>query len=987
MAGDFNKHHDWWEDESNKHLTSSEALVQPLLDVVYRFDLRMALPPNIPTLQALSTGNWTRPDNVWCTNQTADIFTQCNTDPGLRGPNTDHLPILSMLDFPLTRNTPKPTRNFRITDWEAFSDHLTTLLSHNEPKKLTSEIEFRAALNTINTALKATVEEKVPISKNFPFTKRWWTHELTTLRRKKQRLANNSHRWRGIPDHPSHQSHRETSKEYSKMIEATKREHWEDWLLNASGRDLWTANKYAAKPPTDGGKSRIPTLNYTRPDGTILPTTSNMEKTKALANAFFPPPPIIPNIPHSCYPEPANIFRYFTRAQIKKTAKKLSAFKAPGPDGIPNVVLKQCINVLADRLYYIFRAIFELDIYPQEWRESITVVLRKPGKPSYKDPKAYHPITLLNTLGKLFLSIVADDLSHFCEMREVLPANQFGGRPARTTSDSMLLLTHRIKEAWRQKKVASVLFLDVQGAFPNVVREVLIHNMRLRSVPAKYVRLVELMLTGRKTRLLFNDFVSEPIPVKNGNNQGCPLSMIYYAFYNAGLLELSPPGSRDEGQFGFVDDVSLLTIGDNFTETHIGLANMMGRPGGAFDWSESHHSQFELSKLALMDFSPNSHKESSLTISHSRTNRSTTVKSVQKYRFLGVLFDPKLKWTAQTENATRSAEAWINLVRRLARTSTGLSAGRMRQLYVAIAIPKMSYAADVWFTLPHKTSKSSKKRTGSVKFTQKLQSAQRRAVITMLGAMRTTAGDVLNAHAHLPPPHLLFLKTLIRSATRLLSLPDSHPLYKPSQLAAKRPVKRHRSPLHTLFITTGVKPKRYETILPTRRRGNYRMLGEVHIDEDREVAIKNANELTGTVIYTDGSGHDKKIGAAAVMMKNGIEVNAVQYHLGSETEHTVYEAEATAVILALHMLTNLKRKMKKVTIGTDNQAVLLAIQNQRAKPGHYLIDKIHDTLEDFQVAQLRNRGERIEGYRKGTGRTQLEDGSKGWQDWKLEVRC
>ena len=987
MAGNFNRHHSWWEDESNTHLTTSEAMIKPLLDIVYRFDLAMALPSGIPTLQAHSTGNWTRPDNVWCSSHTGDLFTRCNTDPGLRGPNTDHLPILSTLDLPPSRNIPKPYRNFRDTDWKEFTDTLTTLLSHSEPKKLISEVEFREALHVINTALSETIETVVPICNPFPHTKRWWSSKLVELRKKKNRLARLSYRWRGLPDHPAHQNHQLASKEYAKAIETTKKEHWEDWLLNAAERDIWTANKYVTDPPTDGGKSRIPSLDYVGQDGTMLLTTTNAEKSSALASAFFPPPPTHPAVPNCRYPDAANIFRYLTRAQIKDAAKKLSAHKAPGPDGVPNEVLKHCIETLADRLYFIFRAIFELNVYPDEWRESITVVLRKPGKPSYADPKAYRPIALLNTLGKLFSSIIADDLSHFCETRGVLPNNQFGGRPARTTTDSMILMTHRIKEKWRQKKVVSVLFLDVQGAFPNVVKEVLIHNMRARSVPSEYVNLVDLMLTGRKTRLSFDDYTSNLVSINNGNNQGCPLSMIYYAFYNAGLLELSPPGSKEEEQFGFVDDVALFAAGNDFTEAHETLADMMGRPGGAFDWSESHNSPFELSKLALMDFSPKAYKESTLTISHPRTNRSATIKSVQSHRFLGVMFDPKLRWNIQNEHAARLAETWINLVRRLARTSTGLSAKGMRQLYVAIAIPKMTYAADVWYTLPHKANESSTNQTGSVRLTNKIQSAQRRAVISMLGAMRSTAGDVLNVHAQLPPPHLLFLAVLIRSATRLLSLPNSHPLHKPVQLAIKRQIKRHRSPLHILFATTGLHPQRYETILPARRRRNYRVLGEILIDDDREVAIERANQLSGTVVYTDGSGEDKKIGAAAVMMKNGRELSNLRYHLGTETEHTVYEAEAVAVVLALHMLTKLKERLETVTIGTDNQAVLMGLRNQRSKPGHYLMDKIHDALEDFQVTQARNRNEQVEGYKKGTGRTRLDDGSVGWKEWKLKVKC
>jgi hypothetical protein len=720
LLGDFNRHHAMWEDARNAHLTSSETQILPLLDLITDFDLRMALPPTIPTLQALSTGNWTRPDNVWCTNHSLELFTSCTTDPGLRGPNTDHLPILSTIDIPLPRNQPKQSRNFREVDWRTFNQHLTTRLSeHPQPQRITTEGEFRASLDIINNALKATVEDQIPISKPLPHTKRWWTSDLTVLRKARNRLANVAYRWRATPNHPAHQQLKTANKEYAELIKKSKKEHWENWLTNASERDVWTANKYATDPPTDGGRTRMPTLKFTDPTGEIRHTNSNQEKSTALANSFFPPPPARPIIPHTIYPRPADIFQYFTPDQIRKAAKKLEAYKAPGPDGIPNVVLKKTIDTLIKHVYYVFRAIFELNVYPDEWKESITVVLRKPGKPSYEEPKAYRPIALLNTLGKLFSSIVADDLSHFCESRQAFPANQFGGRPARTTSDSMLLLTHRIKEAWRHKKVASVLFLDVQGAFPNVVKEVLIHNMRKRAVPERYVLLTERMLTGRKTKLSFDDFFSDFIAIDNGNNQGCPLSMIFYAFYNAGLLEISPPTATNEQQFGYVDDVALLAIGDNLMETHGKLNDMMTRTGGAFEWSKTHNSKFELSKLALMDFTTRPHQPTALTLTDPHTSTTTTINPSLTYRFLGVLFDPKLKWNAQTERAGRSASAWINLVRRLARTTTGISAKGMRQLYTAIAIPKMSYAAEVWYTTPHLPTPNATRRTGSIKFTQK----------------------------------------------------------------------------------------------------------------------------------------------------------------------------------------------------------------------------------------------------------------------------
>ena len=76
------------------------------------------------------------------------------------------------------------------------------------------------------------------------------------------------------------------------------------------------------------------------------------------------------------------------------------------------------------------------------------MVLRKPGKPRYDTPKAYRPIALLNTLGKLLTAIIAEQLTYYTEKHTLLPPMHFGGRPARTTTDALHALTYRIKGAW-----------------------------------------------------------------------------------------------------------------------------------------------------------------------------------------------------------------------------------------------------------------------------------------------------------------------------------------------------------------------------------------------------------------------------------------------------------------------------------------------------------------------------------------------------------
>ena len=103
----------------------------------------------------------------------------------------------------------------------------------------------------------------------------------------------------------------------------------------------------------------------------------------------------------------------------------------------------------------------------------------------------------------------------------------------------MLLMVHKIKDAWRHGKVATALFLDLQGAFPNTVKEQLIHNMRMHKVPKCFTDIVALSLTGRTTTLKFNDFTSNPIALDNSTTQGDPSSMNYYSFYNTPLIEMA----------------------------------------------------------------------------------------------------------------------------------------------------------------------------------------------------------------------------------------------------------------------------------------------------------------------------------------------------------------------------------------------------------------------------------------------------------------
>ena len=211
-VGDFNAHHPLWEEERNAHLcepAEAQEVSQRLLELIADYDMQMALPKDRPTLQSTSTGNWTRPDNVFCTDHTLNLITLCDTKPRRRPPCTDHVPILTVIELEIPSTAHIATRNFKGVDWEEFNNKLSTML-HDIPAAMTitSEEQFNRATDDLMNTLQRVIEENVPLSKPCPHAKRWWNKDLTARIKEKDKLSDESYRMRGLPDHPVHAEHR-----------------------------------------------------------------------------------------------------------------------------------------------------------------------------------------------------------------------------------------------------------------------------------------------------------------------------------------------------------------------------------------------------------------------------------------------------------------------------------------------------------------------------------------------------------------------------------------------------------------------------------------------------------------------------------------------------------------------------------------------------------------------------------------------------------
>jgi len=95
----------------------------------------------------------------------------------------------------------------------------------------------------------------------------------------------------------------------------------------------------------------------------------------------------------------------------------------------------------------------------------------------------------------------------------------------------------------------------------------------------------------------------------------------------------------------------------------------------------------------------------------------------------------------------------------------------MQHLYTSVALPRILYGIDVWYTPLHNIP-GRKKKISSVGLLKKLEKAQRITTLAINGGLRTTPTDLLDLHANI----LLMDLMLEKACHRAILLKKGHAL-------------------------------------------------------------------------------------------------------------------------------------------------------------------------------------------------------------------
>lgn len=130
---------------------------------------------------------------------------------------------------------------------------------------------------------------------------------------------------------------------------------------------------------------------------------------------MFPVPPSFLDSEHAPRTRNRLPWEQVTDSEVKIAIFSSASNKAPGPDGLPFLCLKEAYKAIPHFFHTLYSTLAREGYHPTCWREAITAVIPKPKKPDYTAPKAYRPVALLNCLGKTLEKIMAWRLGYMAE--------------------------------------------------------------------------------------------------------------------------------------------------------------------------------------------------------------------------------------------------------------------------------------------------------------------------------------------------------------------------------------------------------------------------------------------------------------------------------------------------------------------------------------------------------------------------------------------
>ena len=362
---------------------------------------------------------------------------------------------------------------------------------------------------------------------------------------------------------------------------------------------------------------------------------------------------------------------------ILKLLSNLNPDKAPGPDGIKPIVLKELREELAPIIQLLFQKSISTGKIPTDWtKANVSPVFKKGSK---SDPANYRPISLTCILCKVMEHIIASKLTQHLNQHNILYDLQHGFRDRRSCETQLIQLVEDLGRQLVKGKQVDLVLLDFSKAFDKVSHPKLLFKLSQHGVKGNTLNWIRAFLVGRTQAVVLEGESSMEVPVTSGVPQGSVLGPLLFLLY----INYLPQNIQSQVRL-FADDTAVYLTVDSSEDRDTLQADL----DTLQEWERAWDMEFNPSKCQVLHIT-----RSKQPLKTQYTLHDQVLEATDTAKYLGVTISKDLSWNDHISSILSKANSTLGFVKRNVKTSNV----KVKEMaYKTLVRPQVEYASPVW---------------------------------------------------------------------------------------------------------------------------------------------------------------------------------------------------------------------------------------------------------------------------------------------------
>lgn len=358
---------------------------------------------------------------------------------------------------------------------------------------------------------------------------------------------------------------------------------------------------------------------------------------------------------------------------------------------------------------------------------------------------------MTSNLCKLMERMVNNRLRWFLESNNIYTCNQSGFRKNRNCTDQLVRLENEIRKAKLNNSILGAIFVDFEKAFDMLWRDGLLFKFKKINVQGKMYLWIKSFLSNRTMQVRIGNIFSSILSIENGTPQG---SVISPTLFSVAINDISAVLKTSQIS-QFADDSTIWSVSKSVKVLckylTIDISNIK-------KWCETWGFRISPTKTVAVIFTKNKPCNALIKM------HDTVINIVNKTKFLGLLFDSKLKWNAHIDYIIERVTKRMNMMRHLSGSTWGADRYTLLILYKTLILSIIDYGSEAY-------------NSAGKTILSKLDTLQSKCLKICLKGVHGTPNTSLQVESGQPPLQIHRNGVILKYHLKIQGIKAKHPTY------------------------------------------------------------------------------------------------------------------------------------------------------------------------------------------------------------------